>query len=313
MCDYGISAIFALAINVVIYFLKQLFMKRLLFFFVALCALQHAQATERRVVTASELAAFFQSTTYVVVTNDNIILDALLSNAAQRLWTVTPHRVADVSEFDRLKTDSTNSFLMVTRVVESRDRLRRPYLHLTLLMGNPNAATSFDAMPEVASIPFATVSADNETSTTVMLPAMVLFVQQHAENSKDNAFASRLLVSFQQRLQVYNQDMGQLRGKTIYINRSDVDSQSEILRQEARQGNVFRFVDENEIARVVNSREENAAVAFCVTPQGAVRGAFGYKMVMGVDGALYYYYPETNPRNFLFRRNDFDMIMRSAR
>jgi hypothetical protein len=288
-------------------------MKRLLFFCAALCALLNAQAAERRVATAEELAAFFQSTTNVVTTNDNIILDAMLGNAAQRLWTVTPHKAADMGEFDRLKTDSKNSFLMITTVVESRDKLRRPYLYLTLLMGSPNAATSLDAMPEVASIPFATISADGEVSSTVMLDPMVQFVQKHAENSKNSTFSNRLLISFQQRLQVYNQDMGQLKGKTIYINKSDVDSQSEIMRQEAVQGNVFRFVDEDAIENVVKNREENAAVAFCVTPQGATKGAYGYKIVMGVDGSLYYYYYETKPKNFLFKRNDFGMIMQKVR
>ena len=288
-------------------------MKRLLFFCAALGALLNARAAERRVATAEELAAFFRSTTYVVITNDNIILDAMLGSATQRLWEITPHKTADMGEFERLKIDGSNSFLMITTVVESRDKLRRPYLYLTLLMGCPDAAASLDAMPEVASIPFATISADGEVSSTTMLEPMLLFAQKHAENSKDNTFSNRLLVSFQQRLQAYNQDMGLLKGKTIYVNKSDVDSQSEILRQEAVKDNVFRFVDEDAIESVVKNREENAAVAFCVTPQGATKGAFGYKMVMGVDGALYYYYYETKPKNFLFKRNDFGMIMQNVR
>lgn len=286
-------------------------MKRLIFATLALCAALTATAAERRTVNADELSAFFKSTTYVVATNDNIILDASLGDAAKRLWTATPYKVVDKAEFDKLKLDEKNSFLMVTKVVEAKDKLKRPYLYLSLLMGSKDSDKSLDLMPEVAFIPMATENADGEISSTDMLDPMLLFVQKHAENSKDQAFAKRLLASFQQRLQAYNYSMGQLKGKTIYVNKSEVDSQSEMVQAEA--SGVFRFVDEDEFARVANSREANAALAFCVAPQGTEKGAYGYKMVMGTDGSLYYYYHENKPKNFLLKKNDFDMMIKNAK
>jgi hypothetical protein len=286
-------------------------MKHLIFAALALCATLTAQAAERRTVNADELNAFFKSTTYVVTTNDNIILDALLGDAAKRLWTATPHKVVSKAEFDQLKLDEKNSFLMITRVVEAKDKLKRPYLYLTLVMGSKDADKDLNLMPEVAFIPMTTETPDGETASTVMLDPMVLFVQKHAENAKDKSFASRLLANFQQRLQAYNYNMGQLKGKTIYVNKSDVDSQSEMAQAEA--SGMFRFVDEDAIAGVVKAREANAAVAFCVAPQGSEKGAYGYKMVMGVDGALCYYYYETKHKNFLFKKNDFDMLLQNAK
>ncbi len=290
-------------------------MKRLIFAALALCAMVtfSAVAAERRLANADELNAFFSSTTYVVTTNDNIILDAFLSDAAKRLWTITPYKVIDKDEFDNLKADEKNSFLMVTKVVEAKDKLKRPYLYLSLLMGSKDAAKDLDLMPEIAFIPMATESTDGEISSTVMLEPMMLFVQKHATNLKDKNFASRVLFSFQQRLQAYNYNMGQLKGKTIYVNKSDVDSQSEMAQVEATCGEKFRFVDEDEIARVVSNEEADAAIAFCITPQGTEKGAYGYKMVMGTDGSLYYYYYETKPKNFLFKKNDFDMIMQNTK
>ncbi len=286
-------------------------MKRLIFATLALCAMLAAQAAERRTVNADELSAFFKSTTYVVTTNDNIILDALLGDAAKRLWTITPYKVVGKADFDKLKSDEKNSFLMVTRVVEAKDKLKRPYLYLSLLMGSKDADKDLNLMPEVAFIPMTTETPDGEVVSTVMLDPMILFVQKHAENSKDPSFANRLLANFQQRLQAYNYNQSQLKGKTIYVNKSDVDSQSEMAQAEA--SGVFRFVDEDAIANVIKNSEANAAVAFCVTPQGKEKGAYGYKMVMGVDGALYYYYYETKNKNFLLKKNDFDMIIKSAK
>ncbi len=288
-------------------------MKHFLLTVLAAVALFQVHAAERRMATADERSAFFASTTYVVNTNDNIILDAFLADAVKKSWTITPYKIVDKEEFEVLKTDPKNSFLLVTKVVESKDKLKRPYLYLSLLMGSKDAAKNLDLMPEVAFIPMATETSDGEVSPTVMLEPMVLFVQKHAENSKDKAFAGRVLANFQQRLQAYNYNMNQLKGKTIYINKSDVDSQSEMAQVEAACGEKFRFVDEDEIARVVSSKEENAAVGFCITPQGAEKGAYGYKMVMGVNGSLYYYYYETKPKNFLFQKNDFDMIMQNAK
>ncbi|MDR2813945.1 MAG: hypothetical protein LBB79_04740 [Prevotellaceae bacterium] len=283
-------------------------MKHIFAILALVALLGQAHAAERRVATPDQLAAFFKSTTYVVATNDNIIFDAFLNDAVKRFWTVTPHKLVGKAEFDALRTDENNSFLMVTKVVESKDKLKRPYLYLSLLMGSKEAESNLDLMPEVASIPLACEPAEGEIPT-MMLNPMVIFVQKHAENSKKTSFKDRLLASFQQRLQAYNYNMSQLKGKTVYICTSDVDVKVNTRDMEAKHGGVLRFVDKDEIARVVSEKEANAAIAFTVYPQGSEKGAYGYKMVMGTDGSLYYYYYETKPKNFLFQMNDFDMLI----
>ncbi|MDR0566758.1 MAG: hypothetical protein LBG47_06965 [Prevotellaceae bacterium] len=283
-------------------------MKHILTIAALVALLGHARAADRTAVTADQLAAFFKSTTCVVATNDNIIFDAFLNDAVKRFWTITPYKVVSKTEFDALRTDESASFLMLTKVVESKDKLKRPYLYLSLLMGSKNAGSSLDLMPEVASIPLACESAEGDIPA-VMLNPMVLFVQKHAEKIKEKSFAERLLASFQQRLQAYNYSMSQLKGKVIYICKSDVDVKVNIREMEAKHGNLLRFVDKDGIARVVSEREANAAVAFTVYPQGAEKGAYGYKMVMDTEGELYYYYYETKPKNFLFQKNDFDLIL----
>ncbi|MDR3366125.1 MAG: hypothetical protein LBO71_04060 [Prevotellaceae bacterium] len=269
--------------------------------------LGQVHAAERRVATADQLATFFKSTTYVVTTNDNIIFDAFLNDAVKRFWTTTPYKVVDKAGFDTLRTNENNSFLMLTKVIESKDKLKRPYIYLSLLMGSKEAESDLDLMPEVASIPLACESAEGDIPT-MMLNPMVIFVQKHAEKSKEKSFKDRLLANFQQRLQAYNYNMSQLKGKIVYICKSDVDIKVNIREMEAKHS-MLRFVDKEDIARVVSEKEANAAVAFAVYPQGSEKGAYGYKMVMDADGALYYYYYETKPKNFLFQKNDFDMLI----
>ncbi|MDR1416898.1 MAG: hypothetical protein LBJ57_05720 [Prevotellaceae bacterium] len=286
-------------------------MKRILTAISILVVLGQTHAAERLIVTDDQLATFFKSTTYVVTTNDNIIFDAFLNDAVKRLWTVTPHKIVGLAEFDALRTDESCSFLMVTKVVESKDKLKRPYLYLSLLMGSKDAESSLDLMAEVASIPLACESVEGDIPA-LMLNPMVAFVQKHAENLKDKSFKDRVVASFQQRLQAYNYNMSQLKGKIIYVCKSDVDIKVNIREMEAKYGNLFRFVEKDDIARVVSEKEANAAVAFTVYPQGDEKGAYGYKMIMDVDGSLYYYYYESKPKNFLLQKNDFDMIINSS-
>lgn len=283
-------------------------MKHILTIAVLVALLGQARAAERRTVTADQLEVFFKSTTCVVTTNDNIIFDAFLNDAVKRFWTVTPYKLVSKTEFDALRTDENSSFLMLTKVIESKDKLKRPYLYLSLLMGSKDAKSSLDLMPEVASIPLACESVEGDIST-LMLNPMVLFVQKHAEKIKEKSFAERLLASFQQRLQAYNYSMSHLKGKTVYICKSDVDIKVNIREMEAKHGSLLRFVDKEDIARVVSERDSSAAVAFTVYPQGSEKGAYGYKMVMDTEGRLYYYYYETKPKNFLFQKNDFDMLI----
>lgn len=287
-------------------------MKRTITIISMLVALGQAHAAERSMVTSNQLATFFNSTTYVVTTNDNIIFDAFLNDAVKRLWTVTPYKIVGQDEFETLRTDEKNSFLIITKVVESKDKHKRPYLYLSLLMGSKDANKSLDKMTEVASIPLACESADGDIPATMLNP-MVLFVQKHAENIKQKSFKERVLASFQQRLQVYNYNMSQLKGKVIYICKSDVDANVDVSEIEAAHGSIFRFVEDDDVARVVNEKEPNTAIAFTVYPQGTEKGAYGYKMIMDVDGSLYYYYYETKPKNFLFQKNDFDMVTSSAK
>jgi hypothetical protein len=287
-------------------------MKRILTAISVLVALGQAHAAERRMVSDEQLATFFKSTTYVVTTNDNIIFDAFLNDAVKRLWTATPYKVVGLAEFDALRTDEGNSFLMLTKVTESKDKFKRPYLYLSLLMGSKEAETSLDLMAEVASIPLACESVEGDVPA-LMLNPMVMFVQKHAENLKDKSFKERVVASFQQRLQAYNYNMPQLKGKVIYVCQDDVNVKVNIREMEASHGNLLRFVEKDDIARVVSEREAGAAVAFTVYPQGNEKGAYGYKMIMGIDGALYYYYYESKPKNFLLQKNDFDMIINSSK
>ncbi|MDR3328527.1 MAG: hypothetical protein LBS63_00255 [Prevotellaceae bacterium] len=288
-------------------------MKRLLLATsLTLAAAGHAAAADRSSATEAELAPLFASTTYVVVTNDNIILDAQLQDAAKRLWTLTPHKIISKDEFKELRKDANSSFLMITTIVENGDRRRQRYFYLNLLMGSEKAAENLNALPEVVAIPMACEERSGEIPTT-MLDPMLLFAQKHAENRKDKAFEGRLLASFQQPLQAYNYDMAQLKGKTIYVDPADVDPKVKVADMEKREGNPFRFVGPDELARVVSEQVADAVVAFTIYPHGGDKDGFGYKMLMGTDGALYYYYYELKRKNFLFQKNDFEKISRSLK
>ncbi|MGL4364197.1 MAG: hypothetical protein ACRCSB_03210 [Bacteroidales bacterium] len=257
--------------------------------------------------SAEDLAAFWSSQTYVVATNDNIILDALISSAVKKHWNVTQHKVISTKEFMELRKNPKNSFITITTVLDGADK-KAKYQYLSVLMGHEKAKSSIDAMPEIASIPFACDMQKDEIAEGAMIETCILFLQKHVKNLKEKAFNDRLLASIQQPLQAYNYDMSGLKNKTIYISKNDVDSQSEMQAVETKYPNKFKFVTDEELSSAINSKDSAIVIAYSIYPQRSQKGAYAYKMAMNLEGALFYFYFEKKAKNFLFKMKDFEMM-----
>ncbi|MGL4908770.1 MAG: hypothetical protein ACRC9X_01915 [Bacteroidales bacterium] len=258
--------------------------------------------------SADNLAQFWTSTTYIVATNDNIVLDAIIGSVIKKHWTITPYKVISTKEFIELRKNPKNSFLTMTTVLDGAGKTKTKYLYLTALMGSEEAKSSIDAMPEIVGVPFACDIKTEELSDEAMIEPCILFIQKHIQNLKEKAFSDRLLASFQQPLEAYNYDMDGLKGKTIYMRTSDVDAQSEMKAAEEKYGKKFKFVNNEEFTEVINNKDSSTVVALSVYPKENNKGAYAYKMAMGLDGALYYFYYEKKPKNFLFKKKDFESM-----
>jgi hypothetical protein len=271
---------------------------------VLLCA-NIACYAQRNLATQQQASDFFKGRTYVVTTNDNIVLDALLLEAVAKVWKATPYKVVDNAAFKELRTDPQNSFLLVTKVKNSSDKLQRHYLFLSLLLGSEKAAINLDAMPELSSLPFA---GDVVETNNFMLEPALLFVQKDAENMSNGMFKKSLLFSFEDRMKAYNQNMETLKTKTLYVAESQVDKAVKLdMAATQCSGKLVALPALDDFEGIVKNGNEDAVFALAIYPDNISKGIFAYKIVLGRDGTLYYYYRERDSKRFKFLTGDFDM------
>ncbi|GHT66319.1 hypothetical protein FACS189452_02000 [Bacteroidia bacterium] len=260
-------------------------------------------AAERRMATPEEAADFFRETTYVVTTNDNIVLDALMLQAVANVWQSTPYKIIGNGAFEDLRTNPKNSFLLVTKVQNSKDKLKRSYLFLNLLLGHPDANKSLDAMPELGSMP---LSGDITEPNAFLLEPLLLFLQKNAENISNKMFEKRLLVSFEDRMRAYNKNLEEMRSKTLYVADVQIGGVDKGKFAEKFGEKLVVVPTFDDLEKVVNDKKDNVAIAVSIF----LDGGFAYKIAIGLDGTLYYYYREKDAKKFKFHNGDFDMWMR---
>ena len=284
-------------------------MKRLIFIALAMCAAAGTCRAERVLATPQMAADFFRTTTYVVLTNDNIVLDALMRQAVEKAWKATPYRIVDNAAFKELRTNPSNSFLLVTKVKNSSDKLQRHYLFLNLLLGDPKAAVDLDVMPELSSIPF---TGDVTEPNAFLLEPVLFFLQRDVENMSNNMFEKRFRFSFEDRMKTYNKNMELLKSKTLSVAQTHIGAEVKQDNLPSQFGGKLSLVPEvDDLAKVVESGSETAVIAMTIFPENTRSGIFAYKYVIGLDGVLYYYYREKDSKRFKFHSGDFDMWLRA--
>lgn len=190
--------------------------------FCLLClSLCFAQANAlNRAASSEEAQRFARSKTYLVLSGDNMILDAYLKEAMAEVWKITPFEVTDLQGFSRLQKDTTASFLLATTETFS-GKSAAEYIYLNLLLGEKNAQKLND-LPEIAGIPFSAVNPDRDPKY-YLVPALLKFLQQHARQIQQKSVWEFFRLDFDKRLNYYNRFNKELKDKTLYIDVADID------------------------------------------------------------------------------------------
>lgn len=253
--------------------------------------------------TATDVERFFNSTTYVLLFNQDMVMDTEIKAAVEELWKITPVKFIDYKQFESLRTDAKNSFLAIAEVRYSNDKGEKPYNFLALSVGG-NAGDYAD-MPDFGFIPFSTNSG-NADDNMYMLPIMLKFLQNHVENLKRNPKV------LEESLRYYNKNVADLENKTILICKDDVTSGVSEERMNKKVKNDVRFVSREEIIKAVEEKRKNTVVSFLVYPPNE-DGARCFKMLFGTDDANLYFYGSHKVNSFQkggFTRWDVERIMR---
>lgn len=273
-------------------------MKKSIIFTLAMLLIASISATAQvdKSLTSEDVQNLLGSTTYVVTTNSNIVYDAVLSKTAKDVWTVTPIEVEDYNI-----GSEDQSFLVVTRDVFEKKSEDNQYLFLTLFQGR-KGARSVSNLPWIVSFPISVDGEDFEIDETLLIGLLVKSIQNHVELLKwEPSIAKKTLEK------LYNDNIGSLKGKTIYMMDEDFNKSLDRDKILNRFNGHLKLVGPDEIERLIKEKDKDAVIAYTVT------GGYCYKLLIGVeDGKVYYYNRDKATGNLLFPKgflqSDFNKL-----
>jgi len=102
------------------------------------------------------IVLFIAATTYVVLENNPLLqYNSVIKETVEKHWDITPVEFVTFSskEFEKVRMDSTKSFLIVNTVYYERDKTKAKYKYLCVELGGDYKFVR--QMPDIASIPIA--------------------------------------------------------------------------------------------------------------------------------------------------------------
>lgn len=248
-----------------------------------------------------QIGMFRDSKTCVVFEDGVSQYNAYIKDAVQKYWKSTNYEFIDHTEFDKRKTDSKYSFIVLMDGAFDKDPGGVRYSYISLLLGDASGILA--KMPEYCSIPL-TYSGDNATDYEYIMPSVVKFMQIHVKNLEKD----RLSISLSG-LKFYNKSG--YTGKVLLLNKEKIaanaDSPDKI--RKVYPGS-FKLLSITEIQKEVAANEADMLFLFHVGPPQNSGSGKCFEMIFDTEGNLYYYNFRkiTNDNTDGFNLNDFKKI-----
>ena len=251
--------------------------------------------------TKQQVGMFKNSKTCIVMEGGMSFYNAPVKDAVQKYWKSTEYEFIDQAEFEKRKTSTKYSFLVLMDGAYDKDPGGVSYNYMSLVLGD--ASGNLTRMPEFCSIPLS-YSGDTEADYEYVIPVVVKFMQIHVKNLEKD----RLLISLNG-LRYYNKNG--LKDKVLLLNikkmASNADSPEKI--KVVCQNKVSLLTTE-EIQKELEASPTNKVFHFHVGPPQDAGAGRCFEMLFDVDGNLYYYNFRkiTNDNPDGFNLNDFNNI-----
>lgn len=249
-----------------------------------------------------QIGMFKNSLTYVVLEDGISFYNASIKDAVQKYWKLTEYEFITPAEFEKRRTDSKYSFLVLTENIYDKDPGGVSYNCINLVLGDPKSTLT--SMPEFCSIPLS-YSGDIFADYEYAIPAIVKFIQKHAEKLETERFFISL-----EGLKFYNGST-EFKDKVLLLNK---EGMAKYVDSPERIKMVYPFyiklLSAYEIAAEISSDPSNALFLFHVGPGENSGAGKCFEMIFDVEGNLYYYNSRkiTNDNKDGFNLNDFKNI-----
>jgi hypothetical protein len=274
---------------------KFIFLMSMMFFSLGVLA-------NPKMATQQQIGMFKNSKTCVVLEDGINFYNSYIKDAVQKYWKTTEYEFISQQEFEKRRSDSKYSFLVLMDNVYDKDPGGISYNCINLVLGDPKA--NLTRMPELCSIPLS-YSGDNVTDYEYVIPAIVKFIQKHAKNLEKN----RLMISLKG-LKYYNGSAG-FQDKVLLLNKDGmalyVDTPDRI---KTVYPYYIKLLTASEIQQELSTNPTNALFHFHVGPTENSGSGKCFEMIFDVEGNLHYYNFRkiTNDNKDGFNLNDFKNI-----
>jgi hypothetical protein len=255
-----------------------------------------------KLATKQQIGMFKNSKTCVVFESGITFYNAYIKDAVQKYWKSTDYEFIDQQEFEKRRSDSRYSFLVLIDGVWDKDPGGVSYSYITLVLGD--AASNLTNMPELCSIPIS-YTGDLGADYEYVIPAIVKFMQKHAKNLETDRFFISLnglnfyngKAEFKDKVLLLNKD-----GMALYVDTPD--------RIKMVYPYYVKLLTASEIKDEIKSDPSNALFHFHVGPAENTGAGKCFEMIFDVEGNLCYYNSRkiTNDNGDGFNLNDFKYI-----
>ena len=255
--------------------------------FVVLPGLLLAQNLRRVVPTSENITNFFANTTMVVIPENDFLLEATFRKAVEESWTITPYKFITYKEFETMRGDAEQAFLMIFSGIYAKDKAQNEYIYMGLLMGCKEG--TLNGMPEFIMLPVGGTVNESENQYD-MFGIFADVVQHHMRNLKANPASARRTLSV---LYGGGTNIKSLKGKTLLIseeNFAEPTTQEDMDKLFSQQ---LQLASYDEIADVIEERAANTVIGYVVYPDSQQsKGSYCYKMLLSADSGELIYYRE---------------------
>jgi hypothetical protein len=230
--------------------------------------------------TKQQIGMFKNSKTCVVMDAGVSFYNTPVKEAVQKYWKSTEYEFIDQAEFNKRKTSTKYSFLVMMDGAYDKDPGGVSYRYMSLVLGDPSG--NLTKMPEFCSVPIS-YSGDNDADYEYVIPLVVKFMQIHVRNLEKD----RLPISLNG-LRYYNKTG--FKDKTLLLNKDkmavNADTPEKI---NAVIPNKIRLLSSEEIQKEIIANPANTLFHFHVGPSQDAGAGRCFEMLFDSEGNLYYY------------------------
>ena len=273
-------------------------MKKYPAFLLLLVPFVQLQAQREYLPTQEDLDHFYTTKTYIVL-ESNAISDynIEIQDAVKKFWDITEYEFIPMKDFAEKSRDRNASFLYLATVSFEKDKSNARYQFLCLSLGGDRV--SIDDLRDVANIPLGYYGVDSD-HYAYKLGIMIRFLQYHVRLITENPD-----IISQNIYKYYNENMADLRGKTLYLVQEELANDVNTLAKiRAIYPGEVKLVDREDIKELIMAQDPDAVVLHKVGPEGKKMNARVYKILIGLAEAKFYYFDyhkvsNKNPDAFL--------------